>query len=540
MASSLLEGVGGLGLFLLGMFVMTDGLKGLAGRSLRRALRRYTRGPVSGAVTGMVATAVIQSSSATTITAVGLVGAGLLTFGQALGIILGANIGTTMTGWLVALFGFQVPLGTLAYPIVFVGAVMRLLGRGRLAALGQALAGFAAIFIGIGLMQTGLSSLADAVTPASFPGNTIGGRFQLVLIGVAITLVTQSSSAGIAMALAAVHTGSISFPQAAAVVIGMNIGTTVTAAFATIGGSTQVRRTGFAHVTYNLLIGIGAFLLLVPYVTAVEALPGSVLSTQPELCLVGFHTLFNTLGVIAVLPFANRFARLIEVLIPVPDDDPSHRLDKTLLDDADAALDAVESTLSEVLSSSLAILERSWTQLDPEDTSGELEPLRASVAEATDYTTRIRNISDSVATRSRHSAALHAADHLDRLISRIARPEHVETLRANGELTRLAQPLQNLVSDALTSQGGDRFEPRAQAVSESLSAELRPHRKRVITSEADVATGAGWVDARLDVMRWLVRMAGHLWRIVHYLERMSERTPERPQLPASDEHDSGD
>ena len=138
---------------MLGMIVMTDGLRTLAGSAIRKALLRFTRTPVSGAVTGAVSTAILQSSSATTVAAVGFVGASLMAFPEALGIIFGANVGTTITGWLVATLGFKLKLGTVVLPVIFVGVLLRLFSKGRLAATGYALAGFGVIFVGITVMQ---------------------------------------------------------------------------------------------------------------------------------------------------------------------------------------------------------------------------------------------------------------------------------------------------------------------------------------------------------------------------------------------------
>ena len=150
---------GGVGLFLLGMLVLTDGLQRLAGPALRRGLARFTSSPASGAAAGAVATALIQSSSATTVATIGFVGAGLLTFSQALGIIFGANIGTTITGWLVAVLGFKLDLGLIVLPLVFLGVLLKIFGRGRMQHLGWALAGFSLLFIGIDAMQQGLGPL---------------------------------------------------------------------------------------------------------------------------------------------------------------------------------------------------------------------------------------------------------------------------------------------------------------------------------------------------------------------------------------------
>ena len=216
------QALGGIGLFLIVMTIMTDGLRALADNALRTLLRRSTSSPVGGATAGALATAVLQSSSATTVATVGFVGAGLISFPNALGIIFGANIGTTITDWMVAVLGFKLHLGTVVTPLVLLGALLRVIGSGRWRHIGWALAGFSLLFIGIDAMQQGMTALEDIVSPTDFPSNTLFGRLQLVFIGIAITLVTQSLSAGVAVALAALSAGSISFPQAAAMVIGMN------------------------------------------------------------------------------------------------------------------------------------------------------------------------------------------------------------------------------------------------------------------------------------------------------------------------------
>jgi len=176
MIASFLMAFGGIGLFLLGMVVLTDGLRGLAGNALRQLLFQSTRTPLRGAAAGALTTAIIQSSSATTVTAVGFVSAGLLTFPQGLGIVFGANVGTTITGWIVAVFGFKLNLGTVALPLIFVGVLLRLFSYTRLRHLGWALAGFGLLFVGIDFMQQGMSEFEGAVTPADFPEDTLVGR----------------------------------------------------------------------------------------------------------------------------------------------------------------------------------------------------------------------------------------------------------------------------------------------------------------------------------------------------------------------------
>src|SRR5499426_4704220 len=161
--------LGGVGLFLLGMTVMTTGLRGLAGSGLRTALSKAAETPLRGAFWGGVATLLVQSSSATTMTTIGLVSAGLLTFPQGLGLVFGANVGTTGTGWLVALIGLRVSLTAAALPMIFIGALIKLLGRGRASAAGAALAGFALVLFGLTTLQQGMSGLAEQLHPADLP-----------------------------------------------------------------------------------------------------------------------------------------------------------------------------------------------------------------------------------------------------------------------------------------------------------------------------------------------------------------------------------
>ncbi len=207
--------LGGLGLFLLGMAVMTDGLRALAGSALASMLARAASTPARGAFWGAVATLIVQSSSATTMTTIGLVSAGLLTFPQALGVVFGANIGSTGTGWLVALLGVKVSLNAAAMPLVFLGALMRLLGRGKWTGAGSAIAGFALLLIGLTVLQEGMAGLATRINPADLPGVWDGwagvlGVLQLVLAGIVMTTVMQSSSVAVAATLSALYAGAIS------------------------------------------------------------------------------------------------------------------------------------------------------------------------------------------------------------------------------------------------------------------------------------------------------------------------------------------
>lgn len=522
MTASILIAIGGVGLFLLGMQMLTDGLRQLAGGTMRRTLASFTRTPVSGAVAGAVTTAIIQSSSATTVTAIGFVGAGVLSFSQALGIIFGANIGTTVTGWLVALLGFKLNIGLTAMPLLLVGALLKMFGTERLKNIGVAFAGFSLLFVGIDAMQEGLAAFEGLVTPTDFPPDTWGGRFLLLLIGVAVTMVTQSSSAGIATAMVALGAGAISFPQAAAMVIGMDVGTTFTAALATVGGSAAMRQTGFAHVIYNLLTGLLAFLLLVPYtgligVWAIENGAGNA-----QIALVGFHTLFNTIGVLLVLPFTSLFARFIEYLVPREGPELERGLDSGLLRDRAAASDAATMTTRLIANETFKLVA---ALIEPErgrpSQKIRVQEIERAIDATLDYWSQIPNSKEQYASRLQHTSAMHALDHLSRLHHRCAQTERIDALHKDHRLTRLARVL----SDALAADFADDGLIGDENAMDRIRRMMRDERSVVRDQTIDDATrnGTDWPDMmlRLDGARWLNRVSYHIWRIVFHLNQMT-------------------
>lgn len=538
MTSGILNAFGGLGVFLLGMIVMTDGLKAMTGNALRSALARFTKSPTSGAITGAISTAIIQSSSGTTVTAVGFVGAGLISFTQALGIIFGANIGTTITGWLVALLGFKLQIGTLALPFVLIGALMHLFSRRHLAALGMSIAGFGLIFVGIDLIQSGMASLEGWVTPDSFPSDGFTGRLLLLMIGVAITLVTQSSSAGVATALAAVHAGTISFEQAAVMVIGMDVGTTATAAIATLGGSPDVRRTGYAHVIYNIMTGIMAFLLVTPYTWFCETVFSEGFEQNPEIALVAFHTFFNTLGVIAVLPFTGAFANLMTWLVPAEPQRYTQRLDRTLYQSSTVALTAVRSTLLEL---SMVVLDQLTLILktgQTEEVKDTLKDANEALKATRDFVTPIETSGVEQELYGQKLIAIHTIDHLRRLIDRCQESKrsqrtHEAGIQPLGEsllqtIRHAREEVAELV-EASPEQPDD--SPRDNVLEEAWrNFEIDAERIRHDLI-ADAAGGREATNAtirKLDTLRWIRRVSYHIWRIVFYLSlrKPEEQSPE--------------
>lgn len=530
MIGELAQGLGGLGLFLLGMVLLTGGLRGLAGPSFVAGLRRFTRSPLSGVATGCAATALVQSSSATTVGAVGLAGAGLVSFPQALGIVFGANLGTTVTGWMVALLGFKLKLGVAAAPLVLVGVLWRLAGRGRGVHAGEALAGFGLVFLGIGGLQAATVGLEGVVTPERFPAGGLLGTLQLVGIGVAMTLVTQSSSAGVATAIAAVAAGMVSFGQAAAMVIGMDVGTTVTAALATVGGSVAARRTGWAHVIYNLFTACGALLLLPLYVAALEAVAPGATTAEPELALVGFHTSFNALGVGAVLPFTASFARLIERVVPRRPPSLAEKLDRRLVREPELALRTAGETLAEIGALVLGDLARVVRSGDPEDAARSRRVAPAALVETQAFLARLPVAADGegrAVVLERAAAALHVVDQLRRLVDRLGQHERAPVLATDPQLRESAGALAAALEDARPQLPDEA--PLADLAG-GLAGRRAAYRHEVMARALAGGLPADDALARMDAWRWLERTTHHAWRAVHHLARLQAETPP-PELP---------
>lgn len=339
---------GGLALFLLAMTMMTDGLKIAGGASLRALLERWTSNRLRGVLTGFSITAFVQSSSAVTVAAIGFVNAGVLTLRQALGVVFGANIGTTVTGWLVSIVGFGFKIETFALPMLALGvAIKMIVSQKRLQGLGSAITGFALFFVGLSFLKDGFGEIASTFGAESFADGSAG---LLVAIGVGFlaTALTQSSSAAIAIILTAVSQSFIGVSLAAAAIVGANIGTTSTAVFAAIGATANAKRVATGHIAFNLLTGFVALaglpsLLWLSRVVAEVA--GFSVNATMQLAL--FHTLFNVLGVLLLLPFVGRLASALERQYRSEEEDlskPQH-LDKTVAATPALAIAAIEAEL---------------------------------------------------------------------------------------------------------------------------------------------------------------------------------------------------
>jgi phosphate:Na+ symporter len=345
---------GGLGLFLLAVGMITDGLKLAAGSALRDILAIWTRTPAHGILTGFSITAIVQSSSAVTVATIGFVNAGIISMYQALGIVFGSNIGTTITGWLVAIVGFKIKIEAFALPLIGIGMILKLTGGdGRRAHFGLALAGFGLFFIGIDVLKDAFEGLAAAIDLQRFTLDGIAGVFMYVGIGFLMTVLTQSSSAAIAITLTAATGGILGIYAAAAMVIGANVGTTSTAAIAVIGATSNAKRVAAAHMIFNLITGVVALLIL-PLLFLVVKHTGQILGLEdiPAVTLALFHTTFNVLGVLLMWPFSQRLNYFLKKRFVTQEEIEGRPryLDKNIAESPELAVNALALELSRIAS----------------------------------------------------------------------------------------------------------------------------------------------------------------------------------------------
>lgn len=534
MIATAFELAGGIGLFLLGMVLLTDGLKTFAGGALRDALLRFTGTPVKAFVSGALVTLMVQSSSATTVALIGFVSAGLITFAQAVGVVLGASLGTTGTGWIVSVLGLKVSLGFYALPLVAAGALARLLGRGRARPLGLALAGFGLIFIGIEFLQQGMRGLSDVFPLANLPVGGIAGSLAVMAIGAAMTVVMQSSSAAVATTLTALHTAAISFEQAATLVIGAAIGTTVTGALAAVGGTVPARRTAAAHILFNLGTGLIAVALLPALLWIIGFAQRHFGLDAGATSLAAFHTIFIGLGVALVLPFADRFAHLIERLLPDRGPALTRHLDDSLLSVPAVALEATRRALSEAAAGLFAALRGIQTGAAA-DASRAAE-LREALERIQVFFARIPAEGEEAPVSRLRLAQVHAIDHLVRLQSRLQPRAELLALTHHERLRPAAGLMQSILAlgeAGLQGHGSPGWLAEVETRARELAGLRAAGREDVLRETAS----GDWSPHRalelLDAVRWLERVGYHAWRVCNYLGGEGKEEPEALETAAA-------
>ena len=328
--------IGSLGLFLYGMKIMSEGLQKFAGDSLRRILTAMTTNRVTGVLTGVLITALIQSPSATTVMVVSFVNAGLLTLTQSIGVIMGANIGTTVTAWLISALGFKVDIAAFSLPLLAFGIPLLFSGKSSRKSVGEFIFGFSFLFMGLQALKANAPDLGANPEMLAFVQNYADmGFFSIILflfIGAILTMIVQASAATMAITLIMCANGWIDYQLGVALVLGENIGTTITANLAALTGNTQARRAALAHLAFNIFGVIWVLILFYPFTNAVSWFVTNVMrisdpSVAVSFKLAAFHTAFNISNTFVMIWFVGLIEKTVCFLIKgKKDEDEEYRL----------------------------------------------------------------------------------------------------------------------------------------------------------------------------------------------------------------------
>lgn len=330
--------VGALGIFLYGMKLLSEALQKVAGSRMRSLLAAMTSTRFKGILTGILVTVVVQSSSATTVMVVSFVNAGLLTLTQAVGVIMGANIGTTVTAWIISLVGFEMDMGLMALPLLGIGVPFLFSKNNNLHAIGETVLGFSLLFLGLMFLKNSVPDLSQypriLEVLSHYTQLGIWSILLFVAIGIGLTVVVQSSSATMALTLLMCANGWIDFSMAAAMILGENVGTTITAVIAASVGNTSARQTALFHLVFNVLGVIWVLILFSPFLRLVDAITQALGVTSPMVSassapigLSIFHTTFNALNTFVMVWFTPQLVKLVKRLLPQKEtEDEEYRL----------------------------------------------------------------------------------------------------------------------------------------------------------------------------------------------------------------------
>jgi phosphate:Na+ symporter len=507
--------LGGIGLFLLGIHHLTEGLKGLSGDSLRRTLQKLVSGRFSSIASGALLTVATQSSTATILAVIGFVGAGLVTLSQAIAVNMGATLGTTSTPWMVAILGLRLRIATAALPILGVGAFLWLIARGKTRSLGAVLAGFGLIFTGIDFLQTGMTGIKWNLE--AWAGTGFGAMWILAGIGIVMTLVMQSSSAAAATTLVALDAGSLTFEQGCAMIVGQSIGTAATTGLAAIGGGIAVRRTALAHIVYSLVAGLLAMLFLGPLTGAAARVGARLDDPHGVLALAAFSTIFKLAGILVFYPWLDAFARFVVRISGEASTSAVGRLEPAV-----------------ALAGASVALEASWRAI-LEVAHGTVDASRRRLAgEAVTYhpageaIQKIEHFLESLSLETTDLGSIgprlvrvcHALDHLVELEDDLTRIPSTAT-------DWQPPPVLQAGARALAAWLDATMDPEAKPTrtvfndleesSKQLSAERKASRERILEGVALQRTSAAEARAALDTLGWADAVLYHAWRLAESL-----------------------
>lgn len=471
------EFLGGLGIFLLGIKSMGEGLQKSAGDRLKDILDKFTSNPFLGVLAGMIVTILIQSSSGTTVLTVGLVNAGFMTLRQSIGVIMGANVGTTITAFIIG-----IKLEEYALPILAVGALMLFFFKNqKILNIGQAIFGFGALFFGLKLMGDGLAPLQELQAFHELMIEMSDNSILGLIIGTVFTFIVQSSSATIGILQSLFGQGAIDLEGALPVLFGNNIGTTITAIIASIGASIAARRAALTHVIINFLGAFVIMLILTPY-TNLVAMIQNALGLNAEMTIAFAHGIFNIANLIILFPFIGTLALIVTKLIPGKDSSlkvqPTH-LDPIFIQQSPSV--ALEQAKEEVIRMgeyAIKGLEESCLFLNSHDTthannSLQLEnTLNKMDQEITAYLIDLAAAQLSDVDSEKHSALLDSVRDIERV------GDHFENII---ELIQFKISNKTVLTDQAKADLNEIFELTTKTLKEAIQSLTNRNREKALT-----------------------------------------------------------
>lgn len=524
--------IGGIGLFLLGISLMTDGLKSLAGNMLKQLLSKFTGGLFPSILSGATITSIIQSSSATMFMTIGFVNAGLLTFDQAVGVILGANLGTSSIGWIVSLIGFKVKMGVISLPLIGIGVLLKMFSRERFAPHGMVLAGFGLLFFGIDVLQQGMAGFNEKLHFEAFSANTFINRFILIIIGIVMTIVMQSSSAAFVTTLTALNAHTVTFSQAAELAIGQYIGTTFKSFIASLGGTVGAKQTATAHVMFNLLIGLISFLILPLLISAAYWLSKWLSIADQATQLALFHTIFNVFGVTCTLLVLPLFKKLILRLVPNKGVELTKYLNSSVTEVPSVALEAVRRSLIKIMktvvksSQQLFINKKADAAIIKEWSMAE-----GAIVEVQNFMEKLSSITQHMSRNdyNNHVAIIHAIDHMKRFLKTVKENEKLAYVHLDDNVKEVAERVTDILiitENELDYENMDELVMQVEENAKIIADIRRADRKRFLKTPAKNMLNIDDAIQMVHVIHWLDTISYHLWRIIYYLSIIDSNVEE--------------
>ncbi len=528
LTQELLRASGSIGVFLLGMVLMTEGLKQLAGGALRDLLAHCVQRPIHGVLTGAAVTVAMQASSSTVLATMGFATAGMITLQQAVTIVAGATIGTTSTSWLMATVGLNASISVFAGPLVLIGALARMLRRGRTAQIGLLIAGFGMIIVGISSLKGSLGGVLASIPFAAIDTTTVGGTLMLVAIGGSLAVLMQSSAAPMAVAMAALADGSLSFPQAAPLVVGASVGTTSTALLALAGVGPPGRRVAMVWIIVSLIAAVLALVLL-PFLESTSFGLTRFLDPSSPIALAAFHSTFAVLGATVSVLLAGPIAARLDRAIPDRGPRLTANLDPSLAGVPAIALEAARRSLAATASEALRAAE---SQLRDGSHAGSerLAMIKNAEAAIEHFISSVHR--DALGSRDaeRVVACLQAIGHISevrRLLKRHELRPPIEEPQPSRALRERAIDLTEAVIDWLEDDGTSPLE-QAEVLSMTVSAQRPEIRSGLLQRTADGRLAPEIADAGIDAIRAIDEFGRELHRLVANLD-LTRRGPLPPR-----------